>query len=54
MTSSLEDWITKQKVASLEHKLNDPEFQGDRAEVQRQLVELRKKLTPPRRPLFRL
>ena len=53
MTASSEDWTTKQNIADLEHKLADPHFQGDRAEVQRQLIELRKKLTPPRRPLFR-
>jgi hypothetical protein len=53
MMSPLDDWITKQNIVDLQHKLADPNFHGDRAEVQRRLVELSRQLTPPRGPLFR-
>lgn len=46
------EWLAKQNVMELERTLLDPEFRGDRGELELQLKKQRRELSPPRRPLF--
>jgi hypothetical protein len=50
--TSLEEWVALRNIRALERKLDDPRFEDEREEIERQLAELRLLPPQPRRPLF--